>query len=162
MREVYVIRHGKSSWDIPEWTDLERPLRKKGKKRTAKVAKYLKKKGIKPQLILTSPAKRAKQTAKILREVLGEKIPIRTEKILYTGDEDDLETLLYGLDDDIQRVFIVGHNPDLTDWVNKYKDEKIYNLPTSGVFGVGFYAKKWNDLPWASWQELLYVEPKSL
>ncbi|NPA45602.1 MAG: phosphohistidine phosphatase SixA [Chlorobi bacterium] len=162
MKEVYVIRHGKSSWEIPEWSDEERPLRKKGKKRTQKVAKYLKKKGIVPQLILTSPAKRAKQTAKILREVLGEKIPVRTEKILYTGDEDDMEALLYGLDDKIERVFVVGHNPDLTDWVNKYKDEKIFNFPTSAVFGVGFYAKKWPDLPWASYQELLYVEPKRL
>ena len=160
MREVYIIRHGKSSWKIPSWTDKERPLKNKGRKRTAKVAKYLKKRGIKPDLIITSHAKRAKQTAKILQKILGKDIPIRVEKILYTGDEENIFDLLYGLDDKIQRVFIVGHNPDLTDWVNRFKDKKIMNLPTSGTFGVGFYAEKWDDLPWASWQELLYVEPK--
>ncbi len=162
MREVYIIRHGKSSWKIPSWTDKERPLKNKGRKRTSKVAKYLKKRRIKPDLILTSHAKRAKQTAKILAKVLGGDIPVRVEKILYTGDEENMMDLLYGLDDKIQRVFIVGHNPDLTDWVNRFKDKKIMNLPTSGVFGVGFYAKSWNDIPWASWQELLYVEPKEL
>ena len=162
MREVYIVRHGKSSWELPSWSDRERPLKKKGRKRTEKVAKFLKKKGVKPDIIITSHAKRAKQTAKILRKVLGDDIPVRVEKILYTGDEENINDLLYGLDDDVQRVFIVGHNPDLTDWVNRYKEEKIMNLPTSAVFGIGFYAKKWNDIPWASWQELIYVEPKML
>jgi len=162
MREVYVIRHGKSSWKIPSWTDKERPLKNKGRKRTAKVAKYLKKQGVKPDLIITSHAKRAKQTAKILQKILGRDIPLQIEKKLYTGDEEDIYDLLFGLDDNVHKVFVVGHNPDLTDWVNRYKDKKIINLPTSGVFGVGFYARSWKDLPWASWQELLYVEPKSL
>jgi len=162
MKRVFVIRHGKSSWENPSWKDIERPLLKKGVKRTKRVAKFLKSVGIKPDLILTSPAKRARLTAGILRDVLGEDIPVRTEDVIYYGDSDDLDTLLYGLDNDVDTVFIVGHNPDLTDWVNRYKDEEIWNLPTSGTFGVAFHTDKWEDIPLADYEEILYVEPKML
>jgi len=162
MKQVFVIRHGKSSWENPLWKDIERPLLKKGVKRTKRVGKFLRAAGFKPDLILTSPAKRARMTARILRDLWNEDIPLRKEDIIYYGDSDDLDTLLYGLDDSVNTVFIVGHNPDLTDWVNRYKRPSIWNLPTSGAFGVKFYADSWEDLPLAPFEEIVYVEPKML
>ncbi len=162
MKRVFVIRHGKSSWENPAWKDLERPLRKKGKKRTERIAKFLKVNGFRPDIIITSPAKRAKMTAKIIREIWNNEIPVVEEKLIYHGDENDLEHILYGLDNGIETVYIVGHNPDLTDWVNRYKNPPIWNLPTSGVFGVTFHTRKWEDLPLAGFKEILYLEPKML
>ncbi len=162
MKRVLVMRHGKSSWENPRWSDLERPLLGKGRKRTKKIGRLLKKTGIRPDLILSSPAKRARQTAEIMREILGETIPVKEEQVIYFGDEDDLSDLLLGLSETVNTVLIVGHNPDLTDWVNRYKEEKIWNLPTSGIFGVAFDTERWEDLPLAGWEEILYVEPKGL
>ncbi len=162
MKEVFVVRHGKSSWENPSWKDVERPLLKKGKKRTERIAKFLFLNGFKPDLILTSHAKRARMTAKILAGYWEEDIPVQVEEIIYHGDENDLETLLYGLDNRIKRVFIIGHNPDLTDWVNKYKEEPIWNLPTSGVFGIRFKTAKWENIALADYREILYLEPKML
>ena len=162
MKQVFVIRHGKSSWENPAWKDIERPLLKKGKKRTKRVAKFLKINNFVPGLMLVSPAKRAKMTAAIINEIFGNAIPVRVEKAIYEGDENDLDTLLYGLDNRINTVFIVGHNPDLTDWVNRYKKPGIWNLPTSGVFGVSFATGKWEEIPMADYKEILYLEPKML
>ena len=162
MKEVFVIRHGKSSWENPSWKDIERPLLKKGKKRTERIAKFLFLNGFKPDLILTSHAKRARMTAKIIAGYWNENIPVRIEKIIYHGDENDMESLLYGLDNRFNRVFIVGHNPDLTDWVNKYKEEPIWNLPTSGVFGVQFKTSKWVNIAMSDFREIFYLEPKML
>jgi phosphohistidine phosphatase len=161
MKRVFVIRHGKSSWENPSWKDFERPLLKKGKKRTKRVARFIRFSGYTPDLILTSPAVRAKMTADILASVWGN-VPVREEEIIYTGDENDLETLLYGLDNSLNTVFLVGHNPDLTDWVNLYKTKKIWNFPTSAAFGVEFYTDKWEELPVSRWGEIFYVEPKML
>jgi phosphohistidine phosphatase len=162
MKKVFVIRHGKSSWENPSWKDVERPLLKKGKKRTKRIAKFLKLNNFVPDLMLVSPAKRAKMTAKIINEVFDNTIPVREEKAVYYGDENDLDALLYGLDNKIKTVFIIGHNPDLTDWVNRYKRPEIWNLPTSGVFGVSFSTEKWEDIPLAGFKEILYLEPKML
>ncbi len=162
MKRVFVMRHGKSSWENPTWKDIERPLLKKGKKRTKRVAKFLKMNDLKPDLIISSPAKRARMTAKIVNEIWDNTIPMRIEPLVYHGDENDLDNLLYGLENDINTVMIIGHNPDLTDWVNRYKHPPIWNLPTSGVFGVEFLTDKWEDIPLAEFREILYLEPKML
>ncbi|NPA42553.1 MAG: phosphohistidine phosphatase SixA [Chlorobi bacterium] len=161
MKKVFVMRHGKSSWENPAWSDIERPLLKKGIKRTKRVAEFLKANDIRPDLILTSPAKRALRTAEILSDIWGG-VPIRVEEKIYYGDSDDLDAILYGLDNNLDTVFLVGHNPDLTDWVNEYKENRIWNLPTSGVFGVAFDTDSWEDLPGAPYREIVYVEPKML
>jgi len=119
MKQVFVIRHGKSSWENPGWKDIERPLLKKGIKRTKRIGKFLKNTGFRPDLILASPAKRAQMTAAILSDIWDGEIPVRTEDIIYYGDSEDLDTLLYGLDDRINTVFIIGHNPDRPDRLGK-------------------------------------------
>ncbi len=162
MKRVLVMRHGKSSWENPRWSDLERPLLRKGKRRTKKIGRFLKAQGIRPDLIVTSPARRAKETAMIMREILGETIPVREESVIYFGTGEDLFDVLSGLPETADTVLLVGHNPDLTDWVNRYKEEKIWNLPTSGIFGVEFDALSWNELIAAKWKELFYGEPKRL
>jgi len=162
MKRVFIIRHGKSSWENPAWKDIERPLLKKGIKRTQRIARFLKAQGITPGLIITSPAKRARQTAQILSEHWQPPVPLQVEDKLYFGESEDIDTLLYGLDNSIDTVFIVGHNPDLTDWVNQYKSEPIWNLPTSGTFGIAFHTARWEDIPAAPYEEIVYVEPKML
>ena len=161
MKQVFVIRHGKSSWENPHWKDIERPLMKKGRKRTKKIAAFLKSNAYVPDLILSSHAKRALETAGILSDVFGG-VPVDVESVIYDGNEEDLDDILMGLPEQITTVFIVGHNPDLTDWVNRFKEEKIYHFPTSAVFGVRFLTDRWEDVAVAPYEEILYAEPKKL
>ena len=66
MRELFIMRHAKSSWDDPTLSDFERPLNRRGKEDAPLMGEHLKRLGIKPDLIVSSPAKRAKKTAKIV------------------------------------------------------------------------------------------------
>ena len=63
MKRLYLVRHAKSSWEEPGGSDIDRPLLEKGIKRTQKVICFLKDHGVKIDLMISSPAVRAFQTA---------------------------------------------------------------------------------------------------
>jgi len=144
MKQLYIVRHAKSSWDDFTIPDHERPILEKGKVKTLKVAAALKQKGILPDLIISSTARRARQTALLLATELGypeEKIIF--EKRIYHADADDIFDELFGLDNAVSSVMIVGHNPTLTDLANYFSKTMIDNLPTSAVASVTFKTDKW-------------------
>lgn len=163
MKRLYIARHAKSSWDDFTIPDHDRPVTEKGRLKTKKVAAALKVRGILPQLIISSTAKRAKQTALLLADGLGypeDKI-IFEENIYHAYDESLIEEL-YGLDDDIESVMIVGHNPTLTDVVNHYSKEMIDNLPTSAVAGIVFKTNRWEEVGSCRFKLDFILTPKML
>jgi phosphohistidine phosphatase len=147
------MRHAKSAWGEPGLDDFERPLLEKGKKRTRTIIEYLKKKNVKPGLLLSSPAVRALQTAQIMLHGLGmDKEALRIEKTMYTSDSEQLEDLFFDLPSTVDEILMVGHNPAVTNFVNRFIDAKIDALPTSGTVALVFDI---ND-----WEEVLNVKPK--
>jgi len=147
MKSLYIVRHAKSSWDYPELKDIERPLMKKGREKTMKVIKYLLGQEILVDSILSSPAVRAYETAKMIAEALHypvERIDVRDR--IYMGDADDLATMLMELPDEFRSVMLVGHNPELTDLVNMFNNKKIDILPTSGVVYIVFRTDEWESI----------------
>lgn len=153
MKTLYVMRHAKSAWGEPGLDDFERPLLEKGKKRTRTIIEYLKKKDVKPGLLLSSPAVRALQTAQIMLHGLGmDKEALRIEKSMYTSDSEQLEDLFFDLPSTVDEILMVGHNPAVTNFVNRFIDAKIDALPTSGTVALAFDIKDWEDV--------LNVKPK--
>lgn len=135
-KTLYIARHAKSSWDDASLSDFERPLNKRGKKDAPFMAKLLKEKGIKPDLILSSPAKRAKSTAKHYHEELGSKLKV--DERIY---EASLMSLIYLAQETFEHVdslMIVGHNPGLTMLNDRLSDKSIYNIPTCAVVAIEF------------------------
>ena len=146
MKTLYIIRHGKSAWNEPGLNDSERPLLQKGISRTRQVAEHLVQAQAKPDLILSSHAVRAFETAKIIAhgvEYPEEKI-IMSNKIYYSDAEGIFE-LFYDLSEDIHSLMLVGHNPTLTDMANEFLTQKIDNLPTSGAVCVEFNTDSWES-----------------
>src|SRR5690606_16808146 len=124
MKTLYVIRHAKSSWENPLLADIDRPLNDRGKRDAPRMGKRLQERAVVPNLMLSSPAKRALSTCKRIAEILGYGVDkIKTERKLYHADEDDLLNIIKGLNDKCQVVMIFGHNPGLTDFVNLLSDE---------------------------------------
>ncbi len=162
MKELALMRHGKSAWDKPYQTDKERPLKSKGKKRTKKIARFLREKNFIPELIVSSDATRAIQTAKVIRKELGISADIKIEPLIYSGDEEDVLHIIYGLDNSVNRVLIIGHNPDFTELVNEFSDEPVFHLPTSGTLAVRFHTDKWENIPLAKKETLFFITPKML
>ncbi len=150
MKTIYIARHAKSSWEDISASDHDRDLLEIGIQRTLKVAEFLKKSGVIPEIIISSSAKRALKTARLIAENIG--YPIENIKIspsLYDCDEEDIFSELYALPDDIQTAMVVGHNPAFTDFCNYLlkRKEQIDNLPTSGVVAFSVKTKHWNDVP---------------
>lgn len=163
MKTIYILRHAKSSWEFPHLTDEERPLTDKGRKRTRRINKYLEEHQIKVDLIISSHAVRAYETAKIVARAIGYPLEkIRINKMIYHSDEDNLINQFYDLSDDLQSVMLVGHNPALTNFVNRFLEEKIEWLPTSGLASISFDTNHWSEIDRAKHRVNFLVTPSLL
>ncbi|MCE5208580.1 MAG: histidine phosphatase family protein, partial [Chloroflexi bacterium] len=131
MRTLLIMRHGKSSWKDAELPDIERPLKKRGRKDVVHMGKLLDGKKLKPDLILCSTAKRARQTAEIVVEEIGFEGKVEYLDSLYMAELDTLIKTLQSLPD-VKRVMIIGHNPGLETLAQLLTD-KITSLPTAAV-----------------------------
>lgn len=163
MKELFLVRHAKSSWDDPTLSDFERPLNERGKRDAPFMGAHLADLGIKPDLIISSPAKRAKKTAKILAEALGYDLQkIEYKEAIYEASAQSLLYIVCQLPDSAKRVMIVGHNPGLTMLANILDDIVIDNIPTCGVVGVTFDTGSWSEACRMKGHTVMFDYPKKL
>ena len=147
MKTLYIVRHAKSSWEDPLLDDFARPLNDRGKRDAPKMAKRMKEKSIAPDLMMTSPARRAKGTCKRMAEVFKyDEEKIRTDRDLYLASADQILNTIRSVKDKHESLLVVGHNPGLTDFVNAFGNQHFDNIPTCGVAAF--------EIPVNSWQEL--------
>jgi len=161
MKTLYLMRHAKSSWKHAELNDLDRPLLEKGLKRTRLIINYLKANNRKIELIISSHAVRALETARIIAHAFSvDEENLRVEKAVYMADPDSLMDQFYDLPSAVSEVMLVGHNPSVTNFANTFLDEKIDYLPTSGVVAISFETDKWEELPLVRFKTEFTVFPK--
>lgn len=111
------------------------------------MAKVLKKRGVIPDLILSSTAVRAYEFARIIAEETGYKEKdISRRKDIYLADESVMLGILKKVEDKYGVVFLIGHNPDLTYFANRLCNYNLDNIPTSGIVGIEFNTDKWSDV----------------
>jgi len=145
MRRLFLVRHAKSSWGEPSLPDRERPLNDRGKRDAPRMGKRLAELGVKPDVILSSPAKRAFRTARILAGELGYRVEdIHVDKRLYAAEADVLLRVIRELGDGEKCVMVVGHNPELTELAHRYSGA-ITHMPTCAVAEFAFAADSWPD-----------------
>lgn len=164
MKTLYIIRHAKSSWDAKTLGDIERPLNDRGKRDAPRMGKRLKEKDIHPNLIVSSPAKRAYSTAKRIAKILKyPKDAIKVVDKLYHADEDTMLQIVNKFKDKHDVVILFGHNPGLTEFVNSIMSEEldIDNVPTCGVVAFQFQADRWEQVTWGTGKLLFFDYPKS-
>jgi phosphohistidine phosphatase len=147
MKTLYLVRHAKSSWKYPELDDFERPINRRGRESLMLMGEFLKKIKVTPDLIISSPATRAAMTARIIADTID--YPI--EKILYSetiylSDEDVLLHVIQDINDDVKEAMLIGHNPGLTDLGNYISDQRINNIPTSGIFCLELNISSWTKI----------------
>lgn len=147
MKRLYIIRHAKSSWSDPMVSDFYRGLNKRGKKDGPFMAEKLAASGAKPDIIISSPAKRAKKTAKFMAKAVG----FDLDKIIYDDDiyssaTSDLYRVLKNIDNVYEVAFFVGHNYALTDIAEELTGEQLVNIPTSGVVVMECEIESWNQI----------------
>ena len=161
MKRLVICRHAKSDWDDPFLLDRERPLAPRGFRDSPEMALRLKKRGINPDLILTSDALRALQTAQITAEQLGigaEKVVIN--KNLYHAGPDALMRQVRLTGPEVTTLLIFGHNPGMNELIDSLGNP-IDNLPTCGQYGVQFEVEKWEEIGAENAHFLFFDFPKS-
>jgi len=113
MKTILLLRHAKSSWSDPSLADVDRPLAKRGRKDAPRMGAVLSAFDCVPDVILSSPARRARETAELTARAAGFRGDIRWEESFYGGSAGDLMAALRRLPDDVQRPMLVGHNPTM-------------------------------------------------
>ena len=137
MKTLTIFRHAKSSWDDNDLADRDRPLNHRGERDAPVMGERLKESGIRPSLILASPAARAWETAKLVaREISYPLEFLQREPGLYLAGVNKLFDIVAAQDEGFNNIVIVGHNPGLTDLANALLPGVTTNIPTAGFVSV--------------------------
>jgi phosphohistidine phosphatase len=146
VKTLYLVRHAKSSREDPTLADEARPLAERGRRDAPKMGRRLAKRGVEPGLIVSSPARRARATAKLLaRQLDYDADDIVVDERIYPGGLRALLRVVHGLDGKLKRAMLVGHNPGLEELAHHLTGE-VTRMPTSAVAELVFDAKSWRKV----------------
>ena len=152
MKTLTIVRHAKSSWEDPTLRDRERPLNKRGERDAPIMGQRIAAAGIRPSLILSSPAVRAWTTAKLVAAQIAYPLEfLQQEPDLYMASVSDMLDVIVAQDNGFNSLMLVAHNPGLTDFANYLVPRLTSNLPTAGVVSVNIEQDNWS----------LYERPKT-
>lgn len=161
MKTLTLVRHAKSSWKDSSLSDKKRPLNKRGERDAPKMGKRILEHGIRPSLIISSPATRAWTTAKIIaKEISYPREFLQREDRLYLASTDEILDVIMAQDDEFQSLMVVGHNPGMTSLANFLSPGLTNNLPTAGVVSVQIDQQDWNLFERPKTQLLVHDYPK--
>lgn len=152
MKTLTIVRHAKSSWKDRTLRDRDRPLNKRGEKAAPEMGERIAEAGIRPSLIVSSPAVRAWTTAKVVAQKLNYPLEfLQREDALYLASLDNWLDVVAAQDNGFNSIMLFGHNPGLTDFANYLSPGLTHNVPTAGVVCVNIDRDDW----------LLYERPET-
>ncbi|MBT8090166.1 MAG: histidine phosphatase family protein [Gammaproteobacteria bacterium] len=161
IKTLTLVRHAKSSWSDTHLSDRDRPLNKRGKRDAPEMGKRMLRHGIRPSLIISSPAKRAWSTAKLIAAEISYPIEfLQREDSLYHASLSEILGVIVAQDNRFNELMIVGHNPGMTDFANFLSPGLTNNLPTAGVVCVQINLDDWNLYEQPKTELLVYDYPK--
>lgn len=147
MKRVIIVRHAKA---VPYGydDDIERDLAERGEKDADHISKQLANQKITPDLFISSPANRAKQTAEIFAGNLNYPLDrIRYEKKLFTGKSpENFLKMLQDLEEEFNTVFVFGHNPSVYYYMNHLLRHFVEDVPTCSTVAIDFEVSSWKEL----------------
>lgn len=161
MKRLILVRHAKSDWGEPGLSDFDRPLNRRGEKNAPDMGARLQARAAMPVRIISSPARRARQTALLLAESLDFQEPLLFDEDIYEAEAEELLEIIRGFDDSWQSVMLVGHNPGMTELVNLLGEGNVDNLPTCGVVGLELAVNSWQQVGTGAGQRWFYDYPKN-
>jgi phosphohistidine phosphatase len=163
LKTIILVRHAKSSWDDLSLKDEDRPLNSRGKKDAPKMAKRLLKKKIDIDAFISSPAKRAKETAEYFAKAYGiKKKHVILAPELYMADDNDFTNVIRNAPPETNSIAIFSHNEGITRFANTLSETKIDNMPTSSFFAVKAHIHEWTEFRPEGNEFYFFDYPKSL
>jgi len=163
MKRLVIVRHGKA---VPYGyeNDFERDLRDRGKNDAARISSELKSRNILPDLIVSSPAKRAIKTARIFAKNLGYPSgKIQQEPGIYEGlTTDEFIDMIQKLPEEVSTAFFFGHNPGFYYYVANLLSAFNGDMPTSSAVGIDFEGNSWKTVEARSGKMAFHLMPRLL
>jgi phosphohistidine phosphatase len=144
MKTLYVLRHAKSDWNDASLTDFERPLNERGLNAARKMGCFLRQREIVPDLIISSPARRARETAQIVKEAAEIAAEIHFEPRIYEANVGELIEIVSQVENDCEKLLIVGHNPGFEQLVEILSGE-LQPMPTAALAEIELPIENWSE-----------------
>jgi phosphohistidine phosphatase len=168
VRTVFLLRHGKSNWSDATLDDIDRPLAPRGERASRRIAKYMRRKKIRPELVLCSTSVRTRQTLESIQPALGKSRRVELLPDLYAASERELLERLQALPESVSSVMLVGHNPGLHDLALALasRGEELPQLeakfPTGALATLVVGSESWSALRPGDAELVDYVVPRQL
>jgi len=170
MLTLSLLRHAKSSWADPGLDDFDRPLSERGENAAPRMGAYMAKHGIVPELILSSPSARTRQTLDLVLPHLPAPPKVLYEQALYLAPASVLLKRIRKVEAKVRHAMVVGHDPGMhalaVDLAATGKPEELEALemkfPTAGLAVVVFDARDWSKVKPRAGRLQLFMTPKRL
>ena len=145
MKTLLVLRHGKSSWKHPETSDHDRPLNKRGRRDAPRMGRLVAARGLRPDVVVSSTARRARWTADEVAQHAGCDEAVQLDRRLYLASPDEIVDVVRSVAGSARRVMVVGHNPGLEDLVAQLAG-RPETFPTAALAEIRLPIRSWKDL----------------
>lgn len=145
MKTLYVLRHAKSSWDDKDLADFDRPLNERGKVAAPFMGRVMRDNALAPRLILSSPAVRARETARLVKEAAGLDAEIKHNERIYEASPQTLKHVASSIDDRFESAMLVGHNPGMEGFVHFLTGEQ-QSMPTASLAVIDLDIAGWDQI----------------
>ena len=161
MRTLYLLRHAKSSWKDANLADFDRPLSGRGRRAAETVGLFLKDKEITLDLVVSSPAVRARQTIEIVLRSAKQRPELRFDERIYEATVGRLLEIVSQLENEHKAVLLVGHNPGMQELLALLTGQSG-GYPTAALTKIAFKNLKWAEVGNKRGSLEWLVKPKEL
>lgn len=161
MKTLLLLRHAKSSWKEQNLSDFERPLNGRGLKAAPLMGRFLRRKKIQPDMIVSSPAERAHQTARLVIEAMKLDAAHRLDERIYEASVHDLLEVISQVEESANVILLVGHNPGLEELLEILTGE-AQQMPTATLALITLDIDKWSETRMRVGHLEWLVKPKEL
>lgn len=162
MKSVILFRHGKSDWDAVYNTDHNRPLAKRGIKAAKRMGKYLADLDQMPDLVISSPAVRAKTTVQLAMESGEWSSEFKLDRSIYGGASGTLLDLLYNINESVGVACLVGHEPTFSSFISNCTNSGWIRFPTASMARLDFEVSAWKEIRFGQGTLAWLTRPKEL
>jgi phosphohistidine phosphatase len=139
---LFLLRHAKSSWKDQSLPDFERPLKNRGKQAADRLGRHLKHELIVPELVLSSPALRARETIERVAKAAKWDVEIRFDQRIYEAGGLRLLEVISQIENERKTALLVGHNPGVEELLMLLTGESK-KVPTATLMKLELKSSKW-------------------
>jgi phosphohistidine phosphatase len=160
MKTLIIMRHARTAMHSSDGTDFSRHLTPEGFEESSAAGNYLRGKQLFPDFILSSAALRAAQTAEKVAVALGcSEAMIELDRLIYNTADKGMIARISEVEDVIDTLLVVGHNPTVTSLVRKVSEVRIDNMSPGSLIALNYQIDDWSELPVNKGEFLFFARP---